>query len=211
MKSGDAVYKPDLVLAKDDPAHILDIAVPWEKGTAMHEKNERETNKYTILTEDAKALFGVQNCTVGAIVIGVRSSTFRYEGPANSATSQMPRHLISAKLHLKSVHNLREFTLTSSKCSKEWTSINAVASYFAGCKGNVATAALPSTSNAPNACSSCATGTKSGLQLHCKRSHPDIFLQTCNQKTKARWSSDEQNLLAKLENIAKASIWPAQT
>ncbi|KRZ67783.1 Retrovirus-related Pol polyprotein from type-1 retrotransposable element [Trichinella papuae] len=48
-------------------------------------------------------------------------------------------------------------------------------------------------------------GMSSGLQLHCKRAHPDAFLQTCVQKTKARWSVDEINLLAKVE----AKLHPA--
>ncbi|KRX33447.1 Retrovirus-related Pol polyprotein from type-2 retrotransposable element R2DM, partial [Trichinella murrelli] len=74
IKSGDAVYKPDLVLVKDDTAHILDVAAPWEKGTTMHEKHERKISKYTVLTEDVKALFDVQTCTVGAIIIGASSS-----------------------------------------------------------------------------------------------------------------------------------------
>ncbi|KRY43805.1 Retrovirus-related Pol polyprotein from type-1 retrotransposable element [Trichinella britovi] len=72
--SGDDVYKPDLILIKDDTAHIIDVAVPWEKGTNMHERHERKTTKYAQLTEDVKALFGVQNCTEGVIVIGARSS-----------------------------------------------------------------------------------------------------------------------------------------
>ncbi|KRX71275.1 Retrovirus-related Pol polyprotein from type-1 retrotransposable element [Trichinella sp. T6] len=74
IKSEDAVYKPDLVLVKDNTAHILDVAVPWEKGTTMHEKHERKISKYTILTKDVKALFDVQTYTVGAIIIGARSS-----------------------------------------------------------------------------------------------------------------------------------------
>ncbi|KRX33663.1 Retrovirus-related Pol polyprotein from type-1 retrotransposable element [Trichinella murrelli] len=32
-----SVYKPDFVLVKDGTAHIVDVAVPWEKGTTMHE------------------------------------------------------------------------------------------------------------------------------------------------------------------------------
>ncbi|KRX32333.1 hypothetical protein T05_6911 [Trichinella murrelli] len=28
---------PDFVLVKDGTAHIVDVAVPWEKGTTMHE------------------------------------------------------------------------------------------------------------------------------------------------------------------------------
>ncbi|KAL1233093.1 Retrovirus-related Pol polyprotein from type-2 retrotransposable element R2DM [Trichinella pseudospiralis] len=101
----------------------------------------------------------------------------------------------------RSVHCCRPFNFVCSKCSKEWTSINAVTSRHARYKGGVASAIIPSTTVSPNVCSSCgaAFDTKSGLQLHCKRSHLDIFLQTCNQKTKARWSSDELNLLAKLE------------
>ncbi|KRZ48407.1 hypothetical protein T02_13713 [Trichinella nativa] len=37
IKSGGNVYKPDFVLVKDGTAHIMDVAVPWEKGTIMHE------------------------------------------------------------------------------------------------------------------------------------------------------------------------------
>ncbi|KRZ81625.1 Retrovirus-related Pol polyprotein from type-1 retrotransposable element, partial [Trichinella sp. T8] len=37
IKSGSNVYKPDFVLVKDGTAHIVDVAVPWEKGTTMHE------------------------------------------------------------------------------------------------------------------------------------------------------------------------------
>ncbi|KRX73805.1 Retrovirus-related Pol polyprotein from type-1 retrotransposable element [Trichinella sp. T6] len=72
--SGDEVYKPDLILIKDDTAHIIDVVVPWKKGTNMHERHERKTNKYAQLIEDVKALFGVQTCTVGVLVIGARSS-----------------------------------------------------------------------------------------------------------------------------------------
>ncbi|KAL1241411.1 Uncharacterized protein TSPI_10600 [Trichinella spiralis] len=68
------IVNPDLVLVKDGAAHIVDVAVPWEKGTTMDEKHVRKVSKYTILTEDVKALFGVQTCTVGAIIIGARSS-----------------------------------------------------------------------------------------------------------------------------------------
>ncbi|KRZ82817.1 Retrovirus-related Pol polyprotein from type-1 retrotransposable element [Trichinella sp. T8] len=74
IKSGDDVYKPDLILIKDDTAHIIDVAVPWEKGTNMHERHEPKSTKYAQLTEDVKALFGVHKCTEEVIVIGARSS-----------------------------------------------------------------------------------------------------------------------------------------
>ncbi|KRY06088.1 hypothetical protein T01_15180, partial [Trichinella spiralis] len=67
IRSGEEVYKPDLILIKDDTAHIIEVAVPWEKGTNMHETHERKTKKYAQLVEDVKALFGVQNCTIGAL------------------------------------------------------------------------------------------------------------------------------------------------
>ncbi|KRZ51632.1 hypothetical protein T02_13891 [Trichinella nativa] len=35
--------KPDFVLVKDGTAHIMDVAVPWEKGTIMHESPVAET------------------------------------------------------------------------------------------------------------------------------------------------------------------------
>ncbi|KRY27710.1 Retrovirus-related Pol polyprotein from type-2 retrotransposable element R2DM [Trichinella spiralis] len=37
IKSGGNVYKPDFVLVKDGTAPMVDVAVPWEKGTTMHE------------------------------------------------------------------------------------------------------------------------------------------------------------------------------
>ncbi|KRZ00770.1 Retrovirus-related Pol polyprotein from type-1 retrotransposable element [Trichinella zimbabwensis] len=74
LKSAGQVYKPDLILIKGNAAHILDVAVPWEKGTDMHEHYERKTTKYSRITEDVKAHFGVDSCTVGAIVVGARSS-----------------------------------------------------------------------------------------------------------------------------------------
>ncbi|KRZ78133.1 Retrovirus-related Pol polyprotein from type-2 retrotransposable element R2DM [Trichinella papuae] len=74
LKSAGQVYKPDLILIKGNSAHIIDIAVPWEKGTDMHEHYERKTTKYSRITEDVKAHFGVDSCTVGAIVVGARSS-----------------------------------------------------------------------------------------------------------------------------------------
>ncbi|KRZ08461.1 Retrovirus-related Pol polyprotein from type-1 retrotransposable element [Trichinella zimbabwensis] len=74
LKSAGQVYKPDLILIKGNSAHILGVAVPWEKGTDMHEHYERKTTKYSRITEDVKAHFGVDSCTVGAIVVGARSS-----------------------------------------------------------------------------------------------------------------------------------------
>ncbi|KRZ01857.1 Retrovirus-related Pol polyprotein from type-1 retrotransposable element [Trichinella zimbabwensis] len=114
---------------------------------------------------------------------------------------------LSTELHLKSVHSCRLFSFTCSKCTKEWTSINSVASHYARCKGGIAPANIPPSSASTYACSSCGAcfDTNSGLQLHRKRAHPDAFLQTCVQKTKARWSVDEINLLAKVE----ANLHPA--
>ncbi|KRY44607.1 Retrovirus-related Pol polyprotein from type-1 retrotransposable element [Trichinella britovi] len=41
--------------------------------------------------------------------------------------------------------------------------------------------------------------TFSGLHLHRKRAHPDVFAAACGKKTKVRWSNDEISLLATLE------------
>ncbi|KRZ69036.1 hypothetical protein T10_8934 [Trichinella papuae] len=114
---------------------------------------------------------------------------------------------LSTELHFKIVHNFCQFMFVCSKCSKEWPSINSVTNHYACYKGGVAPVNIPSTSTSTYACSSCGAffDTKNGLQLHCKRAHPDAFLETCSQKTKARWSSDLINYLAKLE----ASIHPA--
>ncbi|KRX28121.1 Retrovirus-related Pol polyprotein from type-1 retrotransposable element [Trichinella nelsoni] len=74
LKSEDQVYKPDLILIKENAAHVLDVAVPWETGTDMHEHHERKVHKYSTISDDVKAHFGVESCTVGAIVVGARSS-----------------------------------------------------------------------------------------------------------------------------------------
>ncbi|KRY05244.1 Retrovirus-related Pol polyprotein from type-1 retrotransposable element [Trichinella patagoniensis] len=74
LKSEGQVYKPDLILIKGGAAHILDVAVPWETGTNMHEHYERKVHKYSMISDDVKAHFGVHSCTVGAIVVGARSS-----------------------------------------------------------------------------------------------------------------------------------------
>ncbi|KRY27172.1 Retrovirus-related Pol polyprotein from type-1 retrotransposable element [Trichinella spiralis] len=42
LKSGGQVYKPDLILIKGNTAHILDVAIPWQMGTDMHEHYERK-------------------------------------------------------------------------------------------------------------------------------------------------------------------------
>ncbi|KRZ48391.1 Retrovirus-related Pol polyprotein from type-1 retrotransposable element [Trichinella nativa] len=74
LKSDGQVYKPDLILTKGNAAHVLDVAVPWETGTDMHEHHERKVTKYCMISDDVKAHFGVDSCTVGAIVVGARSS-----------------------------------------------------------------------------------------------------------------------------------------
>ncbi|KRY44257.1 Retrovirus-related Pol polyprotein from type-1 retrotransposable element [Trichinella britovi] len=74
LKSEGQVYKPDLILIKGNAAHVLDVAVPWETGTDMHEHHERKISKYCMMSDDVKAHFGVDSCTVGAIVVGARSS-----------------------------------------------------------------------------------------------------------------------------------------
>ncbi|KRZ92303.1 Retrovirus-related Pol polyprotein from type-2 retrotransposable element R2DM [Trichinella sp. T8] len=45
LKSEGQVYKPDLILIKGNAAHVLDVAVPWETGTDMHEHHERKVHK----------------------------------------------------------------------------------------------------------------------------------------------------------------------
>ncbi|KRX12849.1 Retrovirus-related Pol polyprotein from type-1 retrotransposable element [Trichinella nelsoni] len=74
LKSEGQVYKPDLILIKGNAAHVFDVAVPWETGTDMHEHHERKVHKYSMISDDVKAHFGVDSCTVGAIVVGARSS-----------------------------------------------------------------------------------------------------------------------------------------
>ncbi|KRX12852.1 Retrovirus-related Pol polyprotein from type-2 retrotransposable element R2DM [Trichinella nelsoni] len=103
------------------------------------------------------------------------------------------------ELHFKCVHNIRDFVFRCSKCEKSCPSINSVASHYPRCKGSVKAAVLfSSLANTRTTCgSSC--GTFSGLQLHRKRAHPDVFAASCSKKTKARWSDDEISLLATLE------------
>ncbi|KRX26599.1 hypothetical protein T07_3105 [Trichinella nelsoni] len=56
IKSGGSVYNPDLVLVKDGAAHIVDVAVPWEKGTTMDEKHERKrTSKHSLASKPARS------------------------------------------------------------------------------------------------------------------------------------------------------------
>ncbi|KRX59907.1 Retrovirus-related Pol polyprotein from type-1 retrotransposable element [Trichinella sp. T6] len=74
LKSDGQVYKPDLILIKGNAAHVLDVAVPWETGTDMHEHHERKVSKYCMISDDVEAHLGVDSGTVGAIVVGARSS-----------------------------------------------------------------------------------------------------------------------------------------
>ncbi|KAL1241414.1 Retrovirus-related Pol polyprotein from type-1 retrotransposable element [Trichinella spiralis] len=48
LKSGGQVYKPDLILIKGNTAHILDVAIPWQMGTDMHEHYERKVNRFLV-------------------------------------------------------------------------------------------------------------------------------------------------------------------
>ncbi|KRZ81977.1 Retrovirus-related Pol polyprotein from type-1 retrotransposable element [Trichinella sp. T8] len=133
LKSEGQVYKPDLILIKGNAAHVLDVAVPWETGTDMHEHHER---KWAPGPAGVPAIELQLKHTLDGIVRGPRwqplkldrigwntpknrrrptvwedgdampleiylrilsndESRHSLECPANTESSQMPRHLIS--------------------------------------------------------------------------------------------------------------------
>ncbi|KRX51491.1 Retrovirus-related Pol polyprotein from type-1 retrotransposable element [Trichinella sp. T9] len=113
LKSEGQVYKPDLILTKGNAAHVLDVAVPWETGTDMHEHHERKVHKYSMISDDVKAHFGVDSCTVGAIVVGARSSWCA----SNRAT------LKACSMHFTKRHSM-ESCVDQDGNSRSWTEVD---------------------------------------------------------------------------------------
>uniref|UniRef100_A0A5S6QMI6 Reverse transcriptase domain-containing protein n=1 Tax=Trichuris muris TaxID=70415 RepID=A0A5S6QMI6_TRIMR len=74
LRHQEQVYKPDLLLTRENTSWVIDIAIPWETNDSLNRRHTEKCRKYECLSEPVLKLKWASVFKTGAIVIGARGA-----------------------------------------------------------------------------------------------------------------------------------------
>lgn len=77
LKVENEVYKPDLVMVKDNKAVIVDPTIVFENGDSLRKANEAKVNKYSRLDTIIRETYAVNEVHIKGLAIGCRGGWTR--------------------------------------------------------------------------------------------------------------------------------------
>ncbi|KHJ44666.1 hypothetical protein D918_04901 [Trichuris suis] len=66
--------KPDLIVARDNQATVLHVAIPFEGRDALARRHSEKCRKYATLKDDVRTLTNMDGYPTGSIIIGARGA-----------------------------------------------------------------------------------------------------------------------------------------